>query len=222
MIDIRLRADTAPLRLLADRALYWPAQDCLVLADVHLGKGDVFRRQGLAVPAGASVSDLSRIDALLAACGARRLLVLGDLVHAAPPERRAPWVAAVQDWRARHTELDLWLVVGNHDRAPRRLASLLGLELLDEGTPLGGLRLWHDAPAEDTEPGLGGHIHPALHWRGGARQRLRLPVFWQRGAQLILPAFGGLTGGYAIRPQAGDRVWAAGPDTVAALPLPAP
>lgn len=125
MIDIRLRADTAPLRLLADRALYWQAQDCLVLADVHLGKGDVFRRQGLAVPAGASVSDLSRIDALLAACGARSWLPTTSHTSSSV-------------WRARHTELDVWLVVGNHDRAPQAASSasmrLRSLTLAPAGT----------------------------------------------------------------------------------------
>ena len=40
------------LQLHADRALYWPARGRLLIADLHLGKGDVFRRAGIAVPRG--------------------------------------------------------------------------------------------------------------------------------------------------------------------------
>ena len=40
-----------PLVLLGARALYWPARQALLLADLHLGKADVFRRAGIALPA---------------------------------------------------------------------------------------------------------------------------------------------------------------------------
>ena len=50
-----------PMRLLADRALYWPARNRLLLADLHLGKADIFRRFGIALPSGGTRLDLSRI-----------------------------------------------------------------------------------------------------------------------------------------------------------------
>src|ERR1700760_1529379 len=69
------------LLLLADHALYWPDQRTLILADVHLGKDASFRAAGLPVPAGHSAKDLSRIERLVKATDATRLIVLGDLIH---------------------------------------------------------------------------------------------------------------------------------------------
>ncbi|MEE7547733.1 hypothetical protein HF319_12415, partial [Xanthomonas sp. Kuri4-1] len=40
------------VELLGDRALYRPARRALLIADLHLGKADVFRRAGIGLPAG--------------------------------------------------------------------------------------------------------------------------------------------------------------------------
>ena len=56
-----------PMRLLADRALYWPARRRLLLADLHLGKADTFRAAGIALPRGGTALDLARIGALVEA-----------------------------------------------------------------------------------------------------------------------------------------------------------
>ena len=40
------------LVLLGERALYWPTRQALLIADLHLGKADVFRRAGIALPSG--------------------------------------------------------------------------------------------------------------------------------------------------------------------------
>ena len=63
--------------LLAQRALYWPRERTLFVADVHLGKAAAFRAGGVPVPRGATASDLSRLTALLAGTGARRLVASG-------------------------------------------------------------------------------------------------------------------------------------------------
>ncbi|RZA14803.1 MAG: phosphoesterase, partial [Lysobacteraceae bacterium] len=78
-IEVRLGGE--PVRLLADRALYWPARRRLLLADLHLGKADTFRAAGIALPRGGTALDLARIAALVAAQGAEELWVLGDLLH---------------------------------------------------------------------------------------------------------------------------------------------
>ena len=52
--------------LLGARALYRPASQALLIADLHLGKGDAFRRAGIGLPRGGTLHDLERLDALLA------------------------------------------------------------------------------------------------------------------------------------------------------------
>ena len=106
------------LILLADRALYWPAQKALVLADAHLGKDASFRAAGLPVPAGNSVKDLARIERLLATTGADRLAILGDLVHCRK-SHQAELMNAFTRWRAAHRQLQVTLIRGNHDKRGR-------------------------------------------------------------------------------------------------------
>jgi hypothetical protein len=47
-----------------------------------------------------------------------------------------------------------------------------------------------------------------------------LPVFWFTRRFAVLPSFGSFTGGHPIRLGAGDRVFAAGPDSVLDLTQP--
>jgi DNA ligase-associated metallophosphoesterase len=142
--------------LLAQRALYWPRERTLFVADVHLGKAAAFRAGGVPVPRGATASDLSRLTALLAGTGARRLVVLGDLLHAAAG-RVATLDAAFLRWRASHGAIEMTLVRGNHDT--------------HAGDPPDGWRicvvaapflLCHEPCEPPTGYALCGHVHPGV------------------------------------------------------------
>ena len=101
------------VELLAQRALHWPAQRLLVIADLHLGKDDVFREAGIALPAGGGHADLARLSELLDVTGATRLRVLGDFIHGTRGVAR--WRNDWRAFRARH-DICVELVLGNHDR----------------------------------------------------------------------------------------------------------
>jgi DNA ligase-associated metallophosphoesterase len=206
------------LLLLTDRALVWPARSTLVVADTHFGKASLFRRRGVPVPAGTTARDLARLDALIAAHGCRRLVVLGDFFHAVP-EPGEPFLAELRVWRATHAAVDVVVVAGNHDR-PAGRARLPEVEWLAE--PLvDGPFVWAHEPGGDARGYVvGGHVHPVVRLGGRGPDRLRLPVFWQRSGHAVLPSFGSFTGGHPVRAEAGDRLYAVGPDAV--LPLPAP
>ena len=51
--------------LLSDRALYWPKKKTLLIADVHLGKAEYFRKNGIPVPVGTTKLILFRLDKLI-------------------------------------------------------------------------------------------------------------------------------------------------------------
>ena len=102
--------------LLPGRALWLPREAALIIADWHLGKGDIFRRAGIAVPSGSTVADFARLDALLARTGARQLVILGDLLHGRVSSDAA-WIGEFTAWRERHPQLALRVARGNHDRA---------------------------------------------------------------------------------------------------------
>jgi hypothetical protein len=192
------------LWLYGGRALHWPAADALLIADLHLGKAEAFRRAGLPVPRGGTAADLARLGALLAATGASRLIILGDVLHGAL-HAAAGWREDWAAFRAAHAAIHVEAVAGNHDGALRPPA--LGLVLRGEGERERGLSLCHEpdrAPA--GTPSLCGHLHPAARVPGLGR----LPAFWWRAGenQLVLPAFSAFTGRVAPRPAPGDRFYA--------------
>lgn len=203
------------LLLLAERAVYWPARNTLLIADWHLGKADVFGRHGIAIPDGDVAFDLSRLTAMIAEHDVQRVVVLGDLMHA-PPSPADRWPLALSQWLQAHHQLQLLIVAGNHDRVqatdlPQGLGDRLTWHAssLDEGP----FRLDHEP---NDVPGcyvLAGHIHPTYWLRAGA-DRLRAPAFWFRDGYAVLPAFGTFTGGYNIKPSNGERVWVTGADAV--------
>jgi len=211
-------ADQA-LQLLPQRALWWPAQQRLLVADVHLGKDQLFRQRGIAVPEGAVHSDLQRLQTLLQAFPTASLTVLGDLVHARPRSNDR-WVQQLLDWLQQIGPARVQVVLGNHDR---HMASLLDQWQIAHHARLdvAGLQLRH-APDELSAAGIAGHLHPGTRLRA-AGQSLRLPVFWQRGEQLVLPAFGRFTGLMDVRRadcrHAGQRLYLV-QDDIAVLALP--
>ncbi|SEO95820.1 ligase-associated DNA damage response endonuclease PdeM [Aquisalimonas asiatica] len=201
------------LWLLPGRALLWPRRRSLLVADPHFGKGGVFRRRGVPVPAGGTGADLQRLSSLLARTAAERLVILGDFFHGRP-EAGEPWLDRFTTWRQAHDAATVTVVAGNHDR--------------HAGAPDPAWALdWHDAPlteppfllahepvtARDGAYVLAGHLHPV--WTlGGGGDRLRVPVFWFGVGGAVLPAFGGFTGGMAVQPGRGDRLFAAGEEAV--------
>lgn len=196
----------AQLWLLPQRALWWPAQATLFVADVHLGKAAAFRSAGLAVPGGSTRDNLQRLAELVARLGARRLVVLGDLLHARAA--RTPAVLqALRAWRAAHAHLAWVLVRGNHDERAGDPPADLGITTVDEPWDLGPWQCRHAPPSAPAPRAaavaLCGHAHPVCVLRGPGRERLRLPCFVITPSAICLPAFGAFTGGYAVSARAG-------------------
>ncbi|GHA71934.1 ligase-associated DNA damage response endonuclease PdeM [Cognatilysobacter bugurensis] len=189
-----------PVQLLADRALYWPRHRRLLIADLHLGKADVFRRAGIGLPRGGTTHDLQRLDALVDATGATALWVLGDVLHGPAPD--AAWRARWGAWREANPELHVAALVGNHDRALAQAG--LGIELLGEAHDDAPFALRHEPEDHPSLHVLCGHLHPCIGLPGlGPR---RWPAFWLRERMTVLPAFSAFTGGVAIAPSAREVV----------------
>jgi DNA ligase-associated metallophosphoesterase len=213
---ITVEVGGAALVLLAGRLAYAPDHQALLVADAHFGKAVSFRRLGVPVPGGTTVANLARLDDALHATGARRVVFLGDLLHSARSHARDT-LAELRAWRARHPDLALTLVRGNHDDHAGDPPADLGVQALDGPLPLGPWQLAHHP---DPLPGayvLAGHVHPCVHLAGRAGDRLRLPCFHFGQSVGVLPAFGDFTGMHALPRAAGDRVWAICDDLVAAV-----
>ena len=172
-----------------DGALFWPAQDALLVADLHLEKASWYAAGGQFLPPYDSHATLSALAAQLERSGARRLYCLGDSFHdrfgcdRLPDDSRALLTAltAAVDWT--------W-IVGNHDPG---FADHCGGTLVEEAE-VGGIILRHEAQPRDERPEMSGHFHPKLRLHLRGRQVSRR-CFVASASKLILPAFGALTGG---------------------------
>lgn len=193
------------LLCLAAHALLWPQGRVLFVADVHLGKAASFRAAGVAMPGGHSAHDLDRIATLLDEHEAAHLVILGDLIHT-----RESYTAALdqkfRQFRARHADVAMTLVRGNHDRHAGDPPAHWGLQLVAEPFELGPFTCLHEPllavpPARTEEQHhtieLAGHLHPSLRLTT-ARESVALPCFWQHHRGIVLPSFGSVTGSSPI------------------------
>jgi DNA ligase-associated metallophosphoesterase len=182
------------LALGAARALYWPAERALLVADLHLEKASWFAARGQMLPPYDSRDTLERLADAVKACDARRVITLGDNFHDdAGALRLDPHATGMLEALTR--ALDWVWITGNHDeKLPRGFGGTIMPEL-----ELGGVILRHEAKRGETAPELSGHYHPKLRISVRNRHIARPCAVMGRSSsgaeRMILPAFGSLTGG---------------------------
>jgi DNA ligase-associated metallophosphoesterase len=193
------------VELLAARALHWPRERTVFVADVHLGKAAAFRAGGVPLPRGSTAADLARLTAVLRETGAQRLVVLGDFLHGAAG-RVAALDAAFRAWRSWHAAIDIVLVRGNHDDRAGDPPAGWNIAVVAEPHPLAPFLACHVPVSPRSGYALCGHVHPGVTLHGSADQSERLPCFVVGRRRAILPAFGGFTGLARAAPLTGDRI----------------
>ncbi|RKH65778.1 ligase-associated DNA damage response endonuclease PdeM [Corallococcus llansteffanensis] len=200
------RIGDADVELLPERALHWPQAGVLAVADLHWGKTESFQQHGIPLPLGVLDDDLTRLSAALTATRARRLLLVGDLVHSRQG-LTGDVIQRVSTWREAHPHLDVVLIRGNHDRHVRALPPAWNMEDREDALDEGPFRFAHHPEPAPGRFVWAGHLHPMVRLDGGA-DRLRLPCFHLRPGVGVLPAFSAFTGGLNVRRGRGDRVFA--------------
>jgi DNA ligase-associated metallophosphoesterase len=203
--DVRLAGET--VRLLPERAMFWPRAGTLIAADFHWGKGATFRAAGIPIPVGGTGDDLARLDAALNRTCARRLVILGDLFHARAGRIASQTLAELRRWRERHPDLEMMLVRGNHDRHAGDPPDDLRINCVNAPAFVPPFVLRHEPSASAEGYTLAGHLHPGIILAGPGLLRERLPCFWLTPATAVLPAFGGFTGLASIRFEPDDHVF---------------
>jgi DNA ligase-associated metallophosphoesterase len=176
------------MRLMAGRALFWPRENALLVADLHLEKASYFAVRGQMLPPYDSRETLGRIAGALRETGARRVFCLGDSFHdAAGTGRLEDHAAGMLAALTRATEW-VW-IIGNHDGEAHPQSGEITEEL-----DVAGLILRHRATRGETRAELSGHYHPQLVVAARGK-RIRRACAVASETRLILPAFGALTGG---------------------------
>jgi DNA ligase-associated metallophosphoesterase len=211
IVEIKLFGQT--LNLLPDRAVMWREQRLLILADPHFGKAQVFRDEGIPVPAGATADDLDRLTRLIGQVHPRGLLFLGDLVHG-PTAHADRLGAEMSHWQQRHRETRFYLAVGNHDRRAGDPPAGLRFDEAGEEIVIGPFVFSHRPDGPSSGYRIAGHLHPAVTLTGKGRTKESLPCFCFGPRGALLPSFGSFTGSRVVRPSREDRIYVVAGDEV--------
>jgi len=184
--------------MVADQSgsLYWPSENALIIADMHLEKGSHYATKGQMLPPYDTHTTLLALAKAIDNYDADNIIALGDSFHDAQGPSRMTQkdreiLAILQEDR------DWYWVTGNHDPV---LPETIGGVVLNDLT-IGGLTLRHEPIPGPITHEIAGHMHPAakISLYG---HTLRRPCFIGNGRRLILPAFGAYTGGLNVLHQA--------------------
>lgn len=181
----------------ASGALWLEEEHSAVLADVHLGYGWALRRRGQLGPVGDDKTRRKLMD-VIEELNPRRVVLLGDLVHAPrpAPEERASLEAAIAWLRER---ADVTVVLGNHDRRFGRDYPDLGVDTCREWKGANVIAVHGDRELPAQGHVIAGHLHPALPVFDSAGAGHRMPVFVVGDRITLLPAFSPFAAGFDIR-----------------------
>ena len=204
-----VRLEGEELWLLADKAVYWPARQCLMIADAHFGKASAYRSLGQPVPQGTTTENLQRLDRLLSALPCAQVIFLGDFLHG-PGSHASGTLGALRSWRALNPDLSMTLIRGNHDKRAGDPPEDLRIDVVTEPLLVGPFALQHEPDAHPSHHVLAGHVHPVYRLRGKGRQSLRLPCFVVGARVSLLPAFGAFTGGHRVEQDNDRRIYVIG------------
>lgn len=189
------------LQPLAAGALYWEAQDALLVADLHLEKGAAFAARGMLLPPYDTRATLSRLERIIEALDPKRVVALGDSFH-----RSECADNLVRDdfelLRSLQKGRDWFWICGNHDpHLPNSVGGTVCGSLAIEG-----VMLRHEPSKAALSPEIVGHLHPiARISRRGTVVRRR--CFATDGSRLVMPAFGAYTGGLNVLDEAFESLF---------------
>ena len=187
-----LKVGRHTLKPLVAGALYWEAEDTLLVADLHLEKGAACAARGMLLPPYDTRSTLSRLGKIIAAVDPGRVVALGDSFH-----RSECADNLVEEDFALLTELqkgrDWYWICGNHDP---HLPDTIGGTVCGTLT-MAGVVLRHEPSEDPSGLEIVGHLHPVARIsRRGTVVRRR--CFATDGNRLVMPAFGAYAGGLNV------------------------
>jgi len=184
--------------MLADPAgaLFWPDEELLVVADLHLEKGSAFAKRGTLLPPYDTATTLARLAQLVERYAPLVVIALGDSFH----DGQGPLRMSKSDRAALATlqgGCDWIWIAGNHDAD---LPDGIGGRRA-EVLALGPLTFRHQPWPDPCDGEVAGHLHPLARVAQRGRA-VRRRCFAGNGRRLIMPAFGAYAGGLNVRDRA--------------------
>ena len=201
--------------LLPQKCIYLPEEATWVIADLHFGKIQHFRKHGIPIPAEAAKNDYQNLIALTQLHPTRRIIFLGDIFHSHYNQEWQKIIALFQDFHQQN--IALLLTTGNHDILHVKHYEVAHLSCCQQ-FQINDIIFLHEPPTHD-ETGVSiqyelepiymvGHIHPGIIVKGKAKQSMKFPCFAAVDQVIYLPAFGETTGLHCPKWPANAQIWA--------------
>ncbi len=209
---MKLRIRTQTCHLLAEKAVYWEEKNTVILADIHIGKGTVFRKAGIPIPQGIMDDDLMNITRLINHLNAEKCIIVGDLIHA-ESGMSDDVKRKFSEWLHK-TPCEVHLILGNHDRALKKnLPNEWPIQLHMDGLLVEPFYFSHFPIRHEKWFVWSGHLHPKVEISNG-HDRLVLRCFQIFEDLAILPAFGFFVGGAYVRKTKHCKIYAIADNSV--------
>lgn len=197
--------------LLPQKCVYLPTEATWVVADLHFGKIQHFRKHGIPIPAEAANADYQNLIALTKFYPTKRFIFLGDIFHS---HYNQEWQKIIQLFQQFHLqEIELILTTGNHDILNQQHYEDAHLQCCSQ-FQFNDITFLHESP-ENAVNNLAenciymvGHIHPGIIMKGKAKQSLKFPCFAAVDQVIYLPAFGETTGLHCPQWPLNAQIWA--------------
>lgn len=202
-MELQLGKDT--YQLLNEKAIFRKRDATLVVADMHLGKAQHFRKHGIYLPQQSAEKDYERLTGLIEWLKPKRIILLGDLFHSSMNHEWIMFASVLNMFKT----IEFILVLGNHDILEEQHYEQVPLTVVKEQLVEEDIIFSHHPLKKIPIQAfcIAGHIHPGVVLRGKGKQTIKLPCFYLQKNQLVLPAFGSLTGLQLIERQKEDRVF---------------
>lgn len=200
--------------LLADKAIYWPDKNCLLVADIHLGKAGHFRKAGIPIPSTIHDADLKKLAGLIEIYAIEKVYLLGDLFHS---NLNLEWLH-FKNWIKNFKDTQFVLIMGNHDILGAKEYEATNFKHINKHLIVEPFLLSHSPILRKDIPealfNLSGHIHPSIYLKGSSKQGMTLPCFYFDTNYGILPAFGAFTGTANVNATNGSSIFAVAEDKI--------
>jgi uncharacterized protein len=172
--------------------LYWPGQQALIVADLHLEKASAAAARGRPLPPYDTRETLTKLAEVIDRFEPAIVIALGDSLH----DNGAAARIAADDLAilsmAQEGRRWIW-VTGNHDpEVDPRLGGETCADLTVEG-----ITLRHEPRPGRIGHEIAAHLHPAARVSMYGHT-IRRPCFVGNGRRLVVPAFGAFTGGLNV------------------------